>query len=75
MMQKEQRLLQPSWTFKLGRVFSRDVIAGEDRSCNQFGVGKDVADQSESRRGKRNGFQETKSRDVCEVAISATRCL
>ena len=43
MMQKEQRLLQPSCTLRLGRVFSWNS-AVENRRSQQFGVGEDVAD-------------------------------
>ncbi len=59
-MQNEQRLLQPSCTFRLGRVFSAMAVAGEDRSGDQLSVGKDVADQRECRGGECDSFQTNK---------------
>ena len=58
-MQNEQRLLHPSCTFKLGRVFC-DTVAGEDRCGNQFSVGKDVADESERRARECDRFKRNK---------------
>src|ERR1043165_1443312 len=46
--------------FQIGARFFSDRIAGENRSCDQLRVGKDIAHQSESRCGKRHGFQGDK---------------
>ena len=75
-MQKEQRLSHPSWTFRLGRVFSAMRLAGENRGGDQFGVGEDVAYQRESRRRKRHGFQRDKiSRRAGEILLRTQRIL
>ena len=56
-MQNEQRLLQPSCTLRLGRVFSGGVFAIEDRRGQQFGVGEDVADDN-VRRGSSTNLRQ-----------------
>src|SRR5579859_1289275 len=45
---------------KIGPRFSPDHIPGKDRSCDQLGMRKDIAYQSESRSGKRHSFQRDK---------------
>ncbi len=60
MMQNEQRLLQPSWTLRLGRVFD-ERIRVEHRGGHQFGVGEDVADDQLANRHCRSAAKRNKS--------------